>query len=90
MPGDKIDVLAEFSIDFAEIEFPRSPTEEAAEWSTLILYNIKTAIDWIKSRNPDLTDDQAKKIYLENKTLNSVSEVNIKKTAQPGQGSINA
>jgi hypothetical protein len=88
-PGEKIDITAEFAVDFAELEFPRSPEEEAKEWVYLFTYNVKTPIDWIMYKNPDLTRADAEKEYLKNKSFNAAgSELVIKKAAQPGAGAV--
>jgi hypothetical protein len=57
----------DFSIDFAEVEIYQSPQEEVALWTFLFSNKIKTPIDYIMEKNPDIDEDTARGIYEKNK-----------------------
>jgi len=62
-------------IDYPEITFPKSNDEIAKEIETMIKYNIKNPIDFIRENNSDLTPQEAEEIFLKNKEINlSLSE----------------
>lgn len=60
-------------IDFPEITYPKSNDEIAKEIDTLIKYNIKNPIDFIKEYNTDITIKEAEEIYNKNKSINNES-----------------
>jgi hypothetical protein len=64
---------AEFKIDFGDIDYPSDATEEANLWTTKIMNNVATPVDWIKNDNPDLDDKEAMKEFQENKKINSLT-----------------
>jgi hypothetical protein len=66
-----IDVKAEFEVDFAEITFPQTPTEQQQHYKMLKDYNVISDIDIIMEQNSDITRERAEQIYRENKALNS-------------------
>lgn len=74
---------AEFSIDFAEITFPKSPSELADEFTFLKLQNVVTPIDLIMARNPDLTREQAEERYRMNKAFNASQNVSLAAPMSP-------
>jgi|GEM_PF-728231 len=61
-------------IDYPEITFPKSNDEIAKEIETMIKYNIKNPIDFIREYNPDLTIKEAEEIYNKNKEINAMQE----------------
>lgn len=87
-PTKKINENAELMIDFAELDFPKSPDEKAAEFTFLKSHNAKTEIDLIMSLNPDLTEEQAKDRWEENKAFNQASQPQFGLTPpeQPADG----
>jgi hypothetical protein len=72
-PSNKISEDAELKVDFAEIEFPKSPKEKAEEFNFLQAHNVVTEIDLIMKNNPDLTEEQAEQVYAENKAFNDAN-----------------
>ncbi len=64
---------ATLNIDFAEPQ-GLSPSEQAENWKTLIELGIISPIDCIKKLNPDLSEEQAKQKFEENKQLNPPTE----------------
>jgi hypothetical protein len=68
--GKRINEKAEFQIDFAEIEFPKTTQEEAEKFTFLKNNNAMTSVDLIMLENPDLTREQAEELYLANKAFN--------------------
>lgn len=61
---------AVFNIDFAEINVPPSPDETIKMNEFELKYNLKTEIDLIMERNPDLDYDSALKLYNKNREIN--------------------
>jgi hypothetical protein len=83
-----IDVNTELSIDFAEVEFPQTTDEYIKEMEFKKRNNIITDIDMLMEYNPDLTDDEAKTKYSENKTINQSNQqinIGLRPINQPGQ-----
>jgi len=86
-PSEQIDEDAKVEIDFAEIEYPKSPQERISQDEFDLRHNLTTELDLLKRNNPDLTEDMAKELYLKNKTfneLNSPQLVQVNPTQQPG------
>ena len=79
LPAGKkaIDVKAEFAVDFAELEYPKSGQEWAQEKAFLLSRNAISEIDLIKESNPDITDEMAKAKHAENKAINRVSSATL-------------
>jgi hypothetical protein len=57
-------------VDFAEIDLPVNQSEDREQEKYEIENNIVSILDVIKSRNPDMDDNQAKKKLAENKKIN--------------------
>ena len=71
-----------FVVDFAEISYPKSITEEIADFEFQKRNNVVSSIDLIMQENPDLTREQAMRKYNENKMLNQTF-VTIQPAQQP-------
>jgi len=67
----KINEQAEFSIDFAEMQFSSSPEEESRDWILKITHNAASVADWVRDINPDLTEDEAVQTVNDNRTINN-------------------
>lgn len=80
---EKISEDAEINIDFAEITFPTTRQEEAAADALEIQNNSLTGWQILQRKNPDLTDDQAKEKYQENKDFNSNQLGGLSEIEQP-------
>ena len=61
----------ELSINFAEVKFPVDPKEERAKWDWEIKNNFATHIDYMKSQDPDATEEELQKRFEQNKEINS-------------------
>jgi hypothetical protein len=86
-PKEKISEESELVVDFAEVTFPKSSKEKAEEFNFLQAHNVVTEIDLIKSKNPDLTNEQALKLYMKNKAFNDANRpepVQMNPIRQPG------
>lgn len=79
----KISEDAELSIDFAEITFPTTRQEDAAADSIEITNNTLTGWQILQRKNPDLSDDEAKEKYSNNKDFNSNSLGGLTTIEQP-------
>ena len=53
-----------------EIEFP-DPENERNKWDWLFSHNLASPIDYLKSKDAELTDDQAEELITKNKGLNN-------------------
>ena len=84
--GKKISDTAEFNIDFGEISFEPSIDETTRKWQFEFSNDLATAIDYIKSQNPDITDEQAEAIYRDNVAENAARKKLTQPLKQPGQG----
>ena len=60
-------------IDFPEVTYPKSNDEIAKEIDTMIKYNIKNPIDFIRDYNTDISLEEAEEIYNKNKEINNES-----------------
>lgn len=68
-------------VDFVEIELTAEQMEKKlSNWLVMIDNNFKTALDWIQEDNPDLTTEEAKKLFGRNK------EINLKQTILEDEG----
>ncbi|HOM04525.1 MAG TPA: hypothetical protein PLU67_03415, partial [Candidatus Kapabacteria bacterium] len=61
-------------IDFPEVTYPKSSDEIAKEIDTLIKYNIKNPIDFIRDYNTNISLEEAEEIYNKNKEINAMQE----------------
>ena len=55
------------TVNFDDIEFPLSWQEEQAQWQWEFDHSISTPIDYMKSKDADLDDEQAMQQYQDNK-----------------------
>lgn len=78
----KINENAQFSIDFGEVDFQNSPTEEASIWGFRFANNLSTPVDYIMDKNPDLTREGAEKLYSENIQYNNMKNQRATTQAQ--------
>jgi hypothetical protein len=86
-PGKSISDEAEFQVDFAERTFPKSPDEQVTQDEFDLRHNVITEIDILMRKNPDLTEETAKELYIKNKTFNEANQpqpVQIQPFQQPG------
>jgi len=85
-PNKPIDIKSMFKMDFGEIDFPKSEQDLATEKTVKIKNSVETPIDWIMQENPDLTREEAEKVFQENKAINQTNGrgVAIQPTQQPG------
>jgi hypothetical protein len=86
-PKEKIADNAELIVDFAELEFPKSPKEKAEEFNFLFNHNIATEIDLMMKYNPEMTREQAEEEYAKNKAFNEANQpapVQLNPVRQPG------
>jgi len=66
----KISDKAEFSIDFNEMLFDSSPDEIQKQWTFDISIGARSAVDYIRYLNPDMTEEEAMQKLESNKRLN--------------------
>lgn len=65
----------EIKIDFPEIELSAAEIEKKlSNWLSMIDNHFKTAVDWIQEENPDLTTEEAQKLFEINKKINLESD----------------
>ena len=85
-PNEQIPMDMEFQFDPAEIKFPMTQEETQNEFTFRKQYNAATAIDLIRSINPDLTEEQAREVYIKNKEFNQAETptVTMAPPEQPG------
>jgi len=91
-PSRPLDRSAKLAVDFAELTFPKSPDEKIKDDEFNLKHNIITEIDILMRENPDLTEDEAKRIYQENKVVNEANKpqpITLTGLQQP-QGNNNA
>ncbi|MFA6009422.1 MAG: hypothetical protein WC799_05515 [Desulfobacteraceae bacterium] len=69
--GRKISDTADMNVDFAEITQASQEIEQSEKWQTLIDAGQASPVDWVLSRNPDLSREQAIE-YLRNVKKESV------------------
>lgn len=71
--GYNMPLDAEAKADFVEPEFPLEPAEERmqAEWEWK--NNLSTPADWLRDRNPDLTEEEAQEQIRQNQQFNNVN-----------------
>lgn len=84
----KISNESELVVDFAEIEFPKSPKEKMEDANFLLTHNLITEIDLMMKHNPDLTKEEAEEQYAKNKAFNDANRmdpVQLNPVRQPGQ-----
>ena len=74
---NKIDINAEFKIDFSDIKTESDPMESANVWTSKIQNNVASPIDWIMQENEDLDEDEAMLVYEKNKAINGKNLGNI-------------
>lgn len=60
----------EFKVDFAEIGIHKTTQDEQAEFEFQLKYNLITPAEYLMTKNPDLTLEQAKDIIAKNKKEN--------------------
>jgi hypothetical protein len=72
MPGKEISEDSQLMIDFAELEYPLSPQEKMTKQAWLKQNNVITDLDIMLDNNPDLSEEQAKKLLEENKAMNGM------------------
>jgi hypothetical protein len=70
-----IDVKAKFEIDFTEITFPQSTTEQYQRYKMLKEYNVMTDVDIIMEQNPDVDHERAEQILAENRATNNAQKM---------------
>lgn len=64
-------------VDFPEIELTAEEMEKKiSNWLIMIDNYFKTSIDWIMEENPDLTEEEAKKLYEQNKAFGLDNKMN--------------
>jgi len=66
----KIPKDTKLRINFEEIEFPVTEQEERDQYEFERKNNFTTPIEWLKSKDPDLTDDAAQELLDKNKEVN--------------------
>jgi hypothetical protein len=74
---------SKFSVDFAEIEFPKSGDEQIKEDEFYKAHNIITDIDIMVRENPDLSREQAENQLRENQKVNEANRALIAPLQQP-------
>jgi len=74
---------AEFKIDFDDLAVEMTKDEDNKDWTFLISQNAATPIDIIRKNNPDLSEQDAKKLYETNKAINSASKSSIQPLSAP-------
>jgi hypothetical protein len=57
-------------VDFQDIQFPLNQAEDIERWNWEIANNIATPVDYIQSKNPDLSEEEALEKWTMNKALN--------------------
>lgn len=63
-------------IDFPEIELSAEEMEKKlSNWLIMIDNHFKTAIDWLREENPDLTEEEAKQLYEQNRASGLNKEI---------------
>ena len=78
----KLNPEDDISVNFTEIDFPVNVDEDLKRRDWNIKNNVETPIDYIKKRDPDLSDDEALIVYQNNKKLNgNLSRRDLFKTA---------
>ena len=68
VPASEEDV--HFLVDFADPKLPLPDTHELARWQWEIDRSAKTIVDYMIANNPELTRDQAERVFLENLGFN--------------------
>lgn len=68
-------------VDFAEVKKEKTLNDEIKESEFKLKYNLITPLDLMRVQNPDLTDEELKIKYIDNKTLNS--ELGISQVINP-------
>jgi hypothetical protein len=87
-PSKRIADEAEFQVDFAEVNIPKSPDEQVTQDEFDLRHNLTTEVEILMRKNPDLTEEMAKELYIKNKTFNEANQpqpVQIQPFQQPGQ-----
>lgn len=80
MYNEKIDENIEFNIDYAEVEVVADPEETRKARSWDLHNNLTNPLKILREDNPDIkTDEDAEKIYNENKKINERLNINIDK-----------
>lgn len=69
-PNDKISDTAVFNVDFGEISIPDDPATEREKWKFDFQTGAADIVDYVMSRNPDLTRDEAVKKIDANLAMN--------------------
>ena len=62
-------------INFTEIEFP-DPENERNKWDWLFSHNLASPIDYLMSKDAELTKEDAEELIIKNKELNSPAPAN--------------
>ncbi len=62
-------------INFTEIEFP-DPENERNKWDWLFSHNLASPIDYLMSKDAELTKEDAEELIIKNKKLNSPAPAN--------------
>lgn len=71
-PADEIPDAAEFSINYAELDFPEDTTAEDARWVTQIGQNVRSRAAWLMSIDPDVkTEEEAVEKIKANMKINA-------------------
>jgi hypothetical protein len=73
-PTSTIPDEAKLEVDFAELNFPKSPEESIKEDEFNIRHNVITEIDLIRRNNPDFTEEQALEEFQKNKAFNEANQ----------------
>ena len=56
-------------INFEPYEFPKTIDEENAEREFEYKFNMSTPVDWLREKNPSLSEEEASEILLKNRTM---------------------
>jgi hypothetical protein len=76
-PDAPISSDAKLMVDFVEPHFPMSPEEKVKSAEFGLMHNLITEIDLLMKKNPDLTKEEAEKLYAENKIFNEANKPRV-------------
>ena len=57
-------------VDYSEIDFPQDEAAEQSGWDWKFRHGFASKVDYLRSQNPDLTEEDAERILTDNATAN--------------------